>query len=76
MAEWAQLVMLVVIAALMIETRWNLGNRVALMQRDMQWLLATLQRWGFPSPDHDMAIRLAAENDAAKRAGESKPARG
>jgi hypothetical protein len=73
MAEWAQVVMLVVIALLMLETRWNLGNKVSLMQRDMQWLLATLQRWGFPSPDHDMAIRLAAETDAAKRTVKGPP---
>ena len=76
MAEWVQVIMLVVIALLMVETRWNLGNRVALMQRDMQWLLATLQRWGFPSPDHDMAIRLAAEADTGKEAGKSKSPRG
>jgi hypothetical protein len=75
MAEWVQVIMLVVIALLMLETRWNLGNKVSLMQRDMQWLLATLQRWGFPSPDHDMAIRLAAQTEAERQRGKPEPPR-
>lgn len=73
MVEWAQLVVLGLIAVLMLETRVSLGSKVTLLQRDMQWLFATLQRWGFPSPDHDMAIRLAAQNESARKESERTP---
>jgi len=75
MAEWVQVIILAVIALVFIETRINLGSKVALMQRDMQWLMATLQRWGFPSPDHDMAIRMAAASSTPQPTVAATPAR-
>lgn len=73
MVEWAQLLVLGLIAILLLESRVSLGNKVTLLQRDMQWLFSTLHKWGFPSPDHDMAIRMAAENESARKESERTP---
>ena len=42
--------MLAAIVALLLEARINIGTRVAIIERDLEWIRATLQKWGMIAP--------------------------
>lgn len=50
MPAWVDSVMLASIVALLLEARINLGTRVAVIERDIEWIRATLAKWGMIAP--------------------------
>lgn len=50
MAEWVQIILLAAILFLLFEARVSLGTRIAVMERDLAWLIASLQKWGLVAP--------------------------
>jgi hypothetical protein len=75
MAEWVQVIIVAGIAVMIFEARINLGTRLAVMERDLAWLTASLAKWGLAVPGHDVAIRLAPADEHDKRTPEP-PTRG
>lgn len=43
-------VLLAGILAVLIETRISVGTRVAVMERDLRWITASLVKWGMVPP--------------------------
>jgi type IV secretory pathway VirB2 component (pilin) len=50
MAEWIQVVLIAAIGAMFIEARLNFGTRIALVERDLAWMAASLEKWGLIPP--------------------------
>lgn len=50
MANWILVVLLAAILVLLIEARINIGARIALVERDLEWMAASLAKWGFIGP--------------------------
>lgn len=53
MAEWVQAILIAAIGVLLLEARLNFGARIALMERDLAWLIASLEKWGLVAPKKD-----------------------
>jgi len=53
MVDWLIFGALIVIACILIETRITVGTKVAVMENDMQWIRAALQKWGIVPPTLD-----------------------
>jgi hypothetical protein len=43
--------LLAVITLLILEYRLTVGTRVVVMERDLRWITATLQKWGLVPPN-------------------------
>jgi hypothetical protein len=50
-AEWIIVVLLFVISFVILEARLTVGTRVVVMERDLRWITATLQKWGLVPPN-------------------------
>jgi hypothetical protein len=50
MVSWANAAMLVAIVLMLLEARITIGTRVAVMERDLEWIRATLVKWGMIAP--------------------------
>lgn len=53
MADWIAVFLLAAILILLIEARRNFGSRIALVERDLEWIGASLQKWGLIAPQKD-----------------------
>lgn len=75
MAEWFQVFIVAVIAALLIEARISFGTRIAVMEERLLWLIASLKKWGLVAPGDDVAIRMASTPEQDQRPSEPVPPR-
>jgi len=50
MPSWVDSALLAAIVAMLLEARITIGTRVALIERDMEWIRATLAKWGMIAP--------------------------
>ena len=50
MAEWVQVILIAAIGLLFLEARLSFGTRIAVMERDLSWLIASLEKWGLVAP--------------------------
>lgn len=50
LVDWVQSALLAAIVAMLLEARINIGTRVAVIERDLEWIRATLGKWGMISP--------------------------
>lgn len=50
-AEWAIVALLALIAFVLLETRLTVGTRIVVMERDLRWITASLQKWGLVPPN-------------------------
>jgi hypothetical protein len=50
MLHWVDSALLSAIVLMLLEARITIGTRVALIERDMEWIRATLAKWGLISP--------------------------
>jgi hypothetical protein len=50
MAEWVQVILIACIGLLLLEARLNFGTRIALVERDLAWMAASLEKWGLVAP--------------------------
>jgi len=48
--DYVQGALLVAILLLLLEARITMGNRLAIVERDMEWLRASLVKWGMIPP--------------------------
>jgi hypothetical protein len=75
MAEWFQVLLIAVITVLLIEARFSFGTRLALMERDLAWLIASLRKWGLVAPGHDVDFRVASAPEQDQRPAGPVPPR-
>lgn len=54
MANWIAISLLAAILILLIEARLNLGVRISLVERDLEWIAASLDKWGLIAPKKDV----------------------
>ncbi len=53
MNDWVQGGLLIAILLMLLEARINMGSRLALVERDLEWVRASLVKWGMiPPSDH------------------------
>jgi hypothetical protein len=50
MNTWLNSALLGSIVVMLLEARITIGTRVALIERDMEWIRATLAKWGMIAP--------------------------
>lgn len=48
--DWVNSALLAGIVCLLLEARINIGMRVAVIERDLEWIRATLAKWGMIAP--------------------------
>lgn len=48
--DWVNGVLLVGVLMLLLESRITMGNRLAVLERDMEWMRASLVKWGMIPP--------------------------
>jgi hypothetical protein len=51
--EWVIAAALIAIALILFETRLTVGTRFIVMERDLRWITAALQKWGIVPPKID-----------------------
>jgi len=49
-AQWVIVLLVASILGFLLDTRRSLTLRLALMERDLQWISASLQKWGLVPP--------------------------
>jgi hypothetical protein len=50
MPTWINSALLAGIMLMLLEARINIGTRVAVIERDIEWIRATLAKWGLIAP--------------------------
>jgi hypothetical protein len=56
--QWVLIVLISAIFVLLLEARLSLGTRLAVLERDIEWITASLQKWGLvPPPREDKPER-------------------
>lgn len=53
MANWVEIVLSAAILIVLLEARLNVGGRISLVERDLQWIAASLEKWGLVAPKKD-----------------------
>jgi hypothetical protein len=48
--QWALVVLIAAILFLLLEARLSLGTRMAVLERDIAWMAASLEKWGLVAP--------------------------
>jgi hypothetical protein len=51
--EWIIAGLLALNAGILLETRITVGTKVVVLERDIQWMVAMLQKWGLVPPTFD-----------------------
>jgi hypothetical protein len=51
MVSWLDAGLLIAIVLMLLEARITIGTRVAVMERDLEWIRATLVKWGMIAPE-------------------------
>lgn len=49
--DWVNGGLLIGVLILLLESRITMGNRLAVLENDMQWMRASLVKWGMIPPD-------------------------
>lgn len=52
-ADVYTIVLLVLVVLLQLEMRFNVSTRLAVLERDVQWISATLRKWGLVPPSEE-----------------------
>lgn len=50
MLDWLNSALITGILLLLLEARINIGTRVTVIERDLEWIRATLGKWGMIAP--------------------------
>ena len=50
MVQWLDAGLLTAIVLMLLEARITIGIRVAVIERDLDWIRATLTKWGMIAP--------------------------
>jgi hypothetical protein len=53
MGQWIDGGLLIAIVLMLLEARISVGTRVAVIERDLEWIRATLTKWGMIAPSED-----------------------
>lgn len=53
MIAWLNSALMAAIVIILIEARYNIGIKVAVIERDLEWIRATLTKWGMIAPSKD-----------------------
>jgi hypothetical protein len=51
--QWVLIVLISAIFVLLLEARLSLGTRLAVLERDIEWITASLQKWGLVPPPRE-----------------------
>lgn len=50
MANWVEVILSGFIGLLLLEARLRFGTRIAVMENDLKWIVASLAKWGLVAP--------------------------
>jgi hypothetical protein len=50
-SQWVTIILTGAILIVLLEARVSLGTRLAVMERDFEWLVASLEKWGLVAPN-------------------------